>query len=136
MHSEWSAEHVTPPIAPTPPPWVAPTGGAERVGSQVRGAPPIDGPTAVDGSEAAAEAAAEAEEDLHRSAVDAVDRLLDEVELALERLDDGTYGRCEGCGSPIDDQRLAGRPIVRTCGQFDEVDSEIPTLDPVASVRA
>ena len=56
------------------------------------------------------------EAEAHRSAVDAVDDLLDEVELALARLDDGTYGRCEECGAPIDDLRLEGSPIVRTCG--------------------
>ena len=50
------------------------------------------------------------------AAVDAVDGLLDEVELALARLDDGTYGRCEECGTPIDDARLAVSPTVRTCG--------------------
>jgi hypothetical protein len=48
--------------------------------------------------------------------VEGEDELLDEVELALARLDDGTYGHCEECGSPIDDARLAGSPIVRTCG--------------------
>ena len=58
----------------------------------------------------------EGEEEAHRSAVDAVDGLLDEVELALARLDDGTYGRCEACGAPIDDARLADSPIERTCG--------------------
>ena len=57
------------------------------------------------------------EEELHRSAVDAVDGLLDEVELALTRLDDGTYGRCEECGEPIDDDRLAELPIIRTCAK-------------------
>ncbi len=56
------------------------------------------------------------EEEAHRSAVDAVDALLDEVELALARLDDGTYGRCEECGTPIGDARLAESPTVRTCG--------------------
>jgi hypothetical protein len=55
------------------------------------------------------------EEEAHRSAVDAVDALLDEVELALARLDDGTYGRCEECGTPIGDARLAESPTVRTC---------------------
>ncbi len=53
----------------------------------------------------------EGEEEAHRSAVDAVDELLDEVELALARLDDGTYGRCETCGSPIDDTDLAAHPL-------------------------
>ena len=62
------------------------------------------------------------DEALHRSQVDAVDALLDEVELALTRLDDGTYGRCEACGAPIDDERLAELPIVRSCGRCDGSD--------------
>jgi len=55
------------------------------------------------------------EEEVHRSAVDAVDELLDEVERAMARLDDGTYGRCETCGVPIDDVELAAGPLVRAC---------------------
>jgi RNA polymerase-binding transcription factor DksA len=47
--------------------------------------------------------------------IEAVDRVLDEVERALSRLDDGTYGRCETCGSPIDDARLADAPTTVTC---------------------
>ena len=65
------------------------------------------------------EVGAEDEGEMHRSAVDTVDALLDEVELALGRLDDGTYGRCEVCGEPIDDGRLAAQPIIRTCGTCD-----------------
>jgi RNA polymerase-binding transcription factor DksA len=70
------------------------------------------------------------EEELHRSAVDAVDGLLDEVELALTRLDDGTYGRCEGCGDPIDDDRLAELPIVRSCDRCEGADDEGADGDP------
>ena len=55
------------------------------------------------------------EEGAHRSEVDAVDQLLDEVELAMARLDDGTYGRCEMCGVQIDDVELAAEPLVREC---------------------
>jgi RNA polymerase-binding transcription factor DksA len=62
------------------------------------------------------DAMTEGEDAMHRSAVDAVDGLLDEVELALSRLDDGTYGRCETCGEPIAERRLAEHPIARTCG--------------------
>ncbi|HEX7442807.1 MAG TPA: hypothetical protein VF320_02910, partial [Acidimicrobiales bacterium] len=68
----------------------------------------VDRPVVGDGSDVPSGAASpstdetEGEEEAHRSAVDAVDELLDEVELALARLDDGTYGRCETCGSPID----------------------------------
>jgi RNA polymerase-binding transcription factor DksA len=47
--------------------------------------------------------------------VDVVDRLLDEVERALSRLDDGTYGRCEACEAAIEDSRLAEAPMTQTC---------------------
>ncbi len=66
--------------------------------------------------------ATEEEADHHRSAVDAVDGLLDEVERALARLDDGTYGRCEACGEPIPDDRLSDRPTARTCDRCDGAD--------------
>jgi DnaK suppressor protein len=49
------------------------------------------------------------------ASIDAVDGLLDEVEEALSRLDDGTYGRCRSCGGPIDDARLAESPVEQTC---------------------
>ncbi len=48
--------------------------------------------------------------------VDAVDRLLDEVERALSRLDDGTYGRCGACGAAIEVSRLAEEPMTQSCG--------------------
>ncbi len=38
-----------------------------------------------------------------------------EVNAAEARLDAGTYGTCEGCGGPIGDDRLAVRPLARTC---------------------
>lgn len=47
--------------------------------------------------------------------VDAIDRFLDEVEHALGRLDDGTYGTCESCGATIDEARLADDPTVQVC---------------------
>jgi DnaK suppressor protein len=34
---------------------------------------------------------------------------------ALNRLDDGSYGRCVVCGKDIDDERLEARPEVATC---------------------
>jgi len=38
-----------------------------------------------------------------------------EVDAALQRLDAGTYGRCEGCGGAIGEGRLEARPVARTC---------------------
>lgn len=40
---------------------------------------------------------------------------LSEVEAAIERLDAGTYGRCEACGEPIADERLDAIPTARYC---------------------
>ncbi|GAB3997682.1 TraR/DksA family transcriptional regulator [Nocardioides marmoraquaticus] len=40
---------------------------------------------------------------------------LAEVDAALARLGDGTYGRCERCGEPIPEARLLARPSARTC---------------------
>lgn len=38
-----------------------------------------------------------------------------EVDDALHRIDEGTYGRCEQCGRPIAADRLAVRPFARRC---------------------
>jgi DnaK suppressor protein len=38
-----------------------------------------------------------------------------ELERALARITQGTYGTCEQCGSPIHPDRLAVLPGVRTC---------------------
>ena len=40
---------------------------------------------------------------------------LAEVQAALRRLEDGSYGRCQSCGQPIPEGRLAARPTARTC---------------------
>ncbi len=54
--------------------------------------------------------------------IDAVDRLLDEVEAALGRLDDGTYGRCATCGTSVEDSRLADAPTTLVCTSCDASD--------------
>ena len=40
---------------------------------------------------------------------------LDEVEAALARIDDGTYGLCEAGGEPIPAARLEAMPATRFC---------------------
>jgi len=42
-------------------------------------------------------------------------RLLADTEAALERMDRGEYGICEGCGKPIDERRLRAVPSARLC---------------------
>lgn len=44
-----------------------------------------------------------------------VEAELADVERALRRLDDGSYGTCEACSSPIDDDHLAAQPAARYC---------------------
>ncbi|MFD6800143.1 TraR/DksA family transcriptional regulator [Streptomyces cyaneofuscatus] len=40
---------------------------------------------------------------------------LAELDLAVERLESGDYGRCEVCGKPIPAARLEVRPAATTC---------------------
>jgi RNA polymerase-binding protein DksA len=40
---------------------------------------------------------------------------LTEVEQALAKLSEGTYGVCEDCGNPIDPLRLEAKPAARHC---------------------
>ncbi|MEV6654216.1 TraR/DksA C4-type zinc finger protein [Streptomyces sp. NPDC051219] len=42
------------------------------------------------------------------------DHLVD-LDRALERLERGDYGQCEGCGEPIPAERLEVRPAANTC---------------------
>ncbi len=128
MQTEWSPGTDDTADTPAPAPWSsAPSGrvagGGVEADDAIRGEDePATGEEAV------------AEEEQHRTAVDAVDRLLDEVELALARLDDGTYGRCEACGEPIADDRLTEHPIVRTCDRCDEVDGGPAAAGPTEPV--
>src|SRR2546423_8361789 len=41
--------------------------------------------------------------------------LLTEVDAALERMEDGTYGICEACHDPIEKDRLLADPLVQFC---------------------
>ena len=43
------------------------------------------------------------------------EELLAEVDAALKRIEDGTYGICEGCGKPVDEDRLEAIPWTRFC---------------------
>ena len=44
-----------------------------------------------------------------------LERLLDQVEDALERFEAGTYGVCEQCGEEIDPARLKALPYATLC---------------------
>jgi RNA polymerase-binding transcription factor DksA len=44
-----------------------------------------------------------------------IDAELSDIEHALRRLEDGSYGVCEACGGPIGDDRLEAVPAARFC---------------------
>ncbi len=41
--------------------------------------------------------------------------VLEEIDTALARIDEGTYGVCERCGKPIDEERLEALPWATLC---------------------
>ena len=43
------------------------------------------------------------------------DEVVLEIDAALKRMDDGTYGVCTTCGKPIGKQRLEARPWATLC---------------------
>ena len=49
------------------------------------------------------------------SILEQVEAELADVEHALRRLDEGTYGTCEACGRPISEERLEALPATRFC---------------------
>ena len=55
----------------------------------------------------------EREKDL--SILERVESELVDIEHAMRRLEDGTYGTCEACGRPIDEARLEAMPATRLC---------------------
>ncbi len=52
-----------------------------------------------------------AQVDVHRR----LDAKLADVERALEKLDEGTYGSCDVCGEPIPPERLDAMPWATRC---------------------
>jgi len=55
------------------------------------------------------------EREKDESILDNVEEQLRDVDDALGRLDEGTYGRCEMCGKDIGEDRLRARPEARFC---------------------
>lgn len=47
--------------------------------------------------------------------VDSLRTQLESIDMALKRLDDGTYGLCSECGEPIAPARLEARPESTLC---------------------
>ncbi len=52
----------------------------------------------------------------HQRHVAALHRVIGQVEAALGKVRDGTYGRCDACGQAIPDHDLAHEPASTLCG--------------------
>lgn len=60
-------------------------------------------------------ASAEADRSFELRIRDRERKLLPKIESALERIKDGSFGECEGCGEAIGLKRLEARPVTSLC---------------------
>jgi len=60
---------------------------------------------------------ATAETDLHFDlrVKDREQKLIDKINQALKKIENGSFGICERCGEPIEMERLRARPIATLC---------------------
>ena len=76
-----------------------------------------DKSTALEGDDGVEDSGEMSELDLNRStAFDLADRqthLIEEIDAALQRIEDGTYGLCVRCGKPLDEERLKAMPTAK-----------------------
>jgi DnaK suppressor protein len=76
-----------------------------------------DKATALEGNDGVEDLGEMSELDLNRStALDLAARqtqLIEEIDEALQRIEDGTYGQCFSCGKPLDEERLKAVPTAR-----------------------
>ena len=49
--------------------------------------------------------------------------ILEQINVALERVEDGSFGRCTGCGTAISDERLNALPYTPLCAQCAQAES-------------
>ena len=54
------------------------------------------------------------------------ERRLQDIDRALERIDEGTYTTCEVCGREIDAERLEAIPMTRRCIDDAVTDDALP----------
>ena len=79
-------------------------------------APPEDAIQASDGVVEPEEEAVDLQQtDVDQAVLDNEKALLAEVQQALARIDNGTYGICTNCGQPIPEERLEAIPWASLC---------------------
>lgn len=60
-------------------------------------------------------ASAQLERDLALRMLDRENKLILKIKKALEKIEDESFGICEGCGEEIDIERLKLRPVAELC---------------------
>jgi len=63
------------------------------------------------------------EQDVTAATLELRNRTLKEINSALQRVERGTYGECEGCGEEINPNRLKAIPWARYCVSCQELRS-------------
>jgi DnaK suppressor protein len=82
---------------------------------------PVDPIEASEGPQDFEETAVDFQETQQEQAIDVNERaLLTEVEEALKRIENGTYGYCIVCGNPIPEKRLEALPWASRCVKDQE----------------
>jgi DnaK suppressor protein len=82
---------------------------------------PVDPIQASEGPQDFEETAVDFLETQQEQSIDVNERaLLTEVEAALKRIEDGTYGKCIDCGEPIPEKRLEAIPWASRCVKDQE----------------
>jgi DnaK suppressor protein len=76
-----------------------------------------DRDTALEGYDGVEDEGEMSEIDLNRSTALTLasrqSQLIEEIDEALGRIEDGTYGQCRRCGKPLDEERLEAMPTAK-----------------------
>jgi DnaK suppressor protein len=102
----------------------------QSIGDLTEASPqPVDPIEASEGSQEFEDAAVDINEMEDERAIRENEReLLGEVEAALARIEQGTYGICTNCGQPIDEKRLEAIPWAALCITCEERLSQTPAI--------
>ena len=68
-----------------------------------------------------------AEQELTLTLLGSDEEILDQIEAALQRIEDGGYGRCEKCGEQIPKSRLDAIPYAADCVRCASKEEEVLT---------
>jgi RNA polymerase-binding transcription factor DksA len=61
-------------------------------------------------------------DEINTESVKSIERTLNDVDLALERMRSGTYRSCDLCGTEIDEELLVRDPLRTNCAAHGRLD--------------